>query len=94
MRELGDCSVNKLLEVSKNEDDGGNLIGRNPLEVPAQDWDDNNLPFLSGLKAIRAKCLDCSVIQSEVRKCVCITCPLWPLRMGSVPKGFRRNGEV
>lgn len=86
--------MNKLLEVSKYEDDGGNLVGRNPLEVPAQDWDDSNLPFLSGMKAIRAKCLDCAFTQSEVRKCVCTTCPLWPLRMGAVPKGFRRNGEV
>ena len=34
--------MNNLLEVSKSEEDGGNLVGKNPLEVSAQDWEDSN----------------------------------------------------
>lgn len=43
-------------------------------------------------KAIRAKCLDCCGNQeAEVRKCVSVTCPLWPMRMGSLPKALRKG---
>ena len=35
------------------------------------------------LKAIRAKCLDCSNgDKKEVKQCPVRNCPLWPLRMG------------
>ena len=38
------------------------------------------------LKAIRAKCLDCSGgIQAEVRDCLVRNCALYPFRMGSNP---------
>lgn len=38
------------------------------------------------LKAIRAKCLDCSCYQpSEVAKCTATGCALWPYRMGRDP---------
>jgi hypothetical protein len=38
------------------------------------------------LKAIRAKCLDCSGgLQSEVRGCLVRDCALYPFRMGSNP---------
>lgn len=38
------------------------------------------------LKAIRAKCLDCSCgSAAEVRECVIPTCPLFPFRMGHNP---------
>ncbi len=41
---------------------------------------------MSPLKAIRAKCLDCSCYQAgEVRLCEAINCPLWPFRAGSHP---------
>lgn len=37
----------------------------------------------SPLKAIRAKCLDCTCGQaSEVKNCVSTNCPLWEYRMG------------
>ena len=37
----------------------------------------------SPLKAIRAKCLDCTCGQaSEVKNCQIERCPLWPYRMG------------
>ena len=38
------------------------------------------------LRAIRAKCVDCSGGSlSEARKCTVVGCPLWPMRMGKNP---------
>ncbi len=77
-----------LLEVSPYETDAGQLIGRDPRQVEAKDWQGRE--WMVGLKAIRAKCLDCCCDNaSEVRKCTATGCPLWPLRMGSVPRGYR-----
>ncbi len=43
-------------------------------------------PVLTPMKAIRAKCLDCSCGQvKEVRECPVTTCALWPYRMGRRP---------
>lgn len=40
----------------------------------------------SPLRAIRAKCIDCSGGSlSEVRLCPCKRCPLWPFRNASNP---------
>ena len=40
----------------------------------------------SPLRAIRAKCLDCSCYQAgEVRLCEAVKCPLWPFRAGKHP---------
>jgi hypothetical protein len=39
------------------------------------------------MKAIRAKCLDCSCGQAiEIRQCPITTCALWSYRMGHYPK--------
>lgn len=76
-----------FLEASLYSSDEAALIGRDPRSIPANDWEGR--PYVVGLAAIRAKCLDCAHTQSEVRKCVCVDCPLWTLRMGSVPKGYR-----
>ncbi len=44
------------------------------------------LNVLTPVKAIRAKCLDCSGWQpSEVRQCTIKDCSLWPYRMGRRP---------
>lgn len=44
------------------------------------------MPPLTPLKAIRAKCLDCSCgNNAEVRKCEVPACPLYPYRMGHNP---------
>ena len=77
------------LQVSPYSSDGGNLIGRDPRELNAEDWRQLRSDFPIGLRAIRAKCLDCVYTPAEVRRCVCVDCPLWPFRMGSVPKGYR-----
>lgn len=45
------------------------------------------MPILTPVKAIRAKCLDCSCYQpKEVRLCPVTDCSLWPYRMGKRPK--------
>ena len=42
---------------------------------------------LTPIKAIRAKCIDCSCgDKKEVRLCPIENCPLWPYRMGKRPK--------
>ena len=42
--------------------------------------------MLTPIKAIRAKCLECSAGQpKEVRECVIQDCPLYPFRMGKNP---------
>lgn len=42
---------------------------------------------LTPLKAIRAKCLECSCGQAkEVRLCILKNCSLYPYRMGKRPK--------
>lgn len=42
---------------------------------------------LTPVKAIRAKCLDCTCDQiKEVRNCPIADCALWPYRMGHRPK--------
>lgn len=42
---------------------------------------------LTPVKAIRAKCIECSCGQvSEIRNCLIPNCPLYPYRMGHRPK--------
>ncbi|MBM3299449.1 MAG: hypothetical protein FJY85_05815 [Deltaproteobacteria bacterium] len=42
--------------------------------------------LLTPIKAIRAKCMDCSCYQpKEIRLCPVTNCPLWPYRMGRRP---------
>ena len=80
-----DAALSDLRQPSPYPGDGGELIGKDPREVP--------LPILSlyhraknPLKAIRERCLDCCCDQpSEVRKCTAVRCPSWPYRMGTNP---------
>ena len=42
--------------------------------------------ILTPLRAIRAKCIDCSAGSiKEVRECVMLDCPLYPYRLGKSP---------
>ena len=44
------------------------------------------MPQFTPLKAIRAKCLDCSGgSYAGIRDCPMTDCPLWPYRMGHNP---------
>ena len=82
--------MNKFLEFSPYAADQEELIGKDPRTI--EDWGDRKI--LVGMKAIRAKCLDCAHTASEVRKCVCVDCPLWPLRMGTYPKSIRKRNNA
>jgi hypothetical protein len=47
---------------------------------------------LTPMRAIRAKCLDCSGgSPKEVRACPVTACPLWPLRFGKRPATVERR---
>lgn len=42
---------------------------------------------LTSMKAIRAKCMECSCwVTPEVKKCQAYDCAIWPFRMGRNPK--------
>ena len=42
--------------------------------------------ILTPLRAIRAKCIDCSTgSMKEVRECMMLDCPLYPYRLGKSP---------
>jgi len=84
---------NKYLKVSPYTDDGGNLIGKLPSEIPVEDIRDLGHPE-KVMKVIRAKCVDCcGGSEAEVRKCVQFDCPLWPMRMGKNPFYGKKGGK-
>jgi hypothetical protein len=88
--DTGDGGKARFLEHSPYPADNGELVGLDPRKIGASDLRDLGHPE-SYPKIIRAKCLDCAGGQpSEVRKCVCVDCPLWPARMGVNP--FHRKG--
>src|SRR4029077_11740004 len=80
-----DDALRDLRQLSPYPGDGGELIGKDPKDVP--------LPILSHyhrevnpLKALRLRCLDCCCGSApEVRKCTAVACPSWPFRMGRNP---------
>lgn len=74
-----------FLKPSPYESDMGTLVGKTPKEVGRKILEESGLYEKSPLDAIRAKCFDCVGDMSEIRKCVCYTCPLWHLRMGKNP---------
>jgi hypothetical protein len=50
---------------------------------------------LTPLKAIRAKCLDCSGMSAkEVRECEFTECPLYPFRFGKNPSRKGIGGNI
>ena len=78
-----------FLEPSPYPAEGGHFVGIGPRKFPVSDLRDLGHPE-SYPKIIRAKCLDCVYTPAEVRKCVMVDCPLWPVRMGVNP--FHRKG--
>ncbi len=64
----------------------GELVGRDPRQMPLSDLKALGHRKIAPIAAIRARCLDCCVGQpGEVRKCVAVECPAWPFRMGVNP---------
>jgi hypothetical protein len=79
------------LEVSPYESDGGSLIGRHPRALSSDDLMELSAQH-TPLRAIRAKCVDCSGGSvAEVRKCTAVFCELWPFRMGFGPYHARSS---
>jgi hypothetical protein len=85
-----DEALRDLRQSSPFPGDEGELIGKDPREVP--------LGILSRyhkgknpLKAIRERCMDCCCgSASEVRKCTAVMCPSWFYRMGTNPFRAKR----
>ena len=81
-----EAALRDLRQISPYPGDEGELIGRDPCELP--------LAILSiyhmernPLKAIRERCLDCCCGSApEVRKCTAFACPAWAFRMGVNPQ--------
>lgn len=58
------------------------LIGRDPRDMPHADLHALGHQPMSPLAAIRLRCIDCcGGSTAEVRRCVSVTCPLFPFRM-------------
>jgi hypothetical protein len=78
-------ALRDLRQLSQFPGDGGELIGKDPREVPSEIlalYHSERNP----LKAIRLRCLDCCCgSASEVRKCAAVACPSWPFRLGVNP---------
>ena len=87
-------SDNVYLAPSPAAEDGGEKVGKLPREIPTAARQALGGPQ-SPIKAIRAKCIDCSGgYAAEARKCVAITCALWPFRMGYNPFYAKGNEGV
>lgn len=76
------------------KDTDGNDMGNNPDKITVNEWKGLKDSFPTGLDLVRRKCYDCSGENwAEVKKCTVIHCPLWPVRMGKVPKNYRKASE-
>jgi len=72
--------------------DGQADIGRHPDHVSKDEWRLlGEAAFRPFSAAIRANCLGCAGNPAEVRKCVAVTCELWPFRLGRRPAALRRG---
>lgn len=72
-------------ECSPYQADGGHVIGKDPRRISVGELRRLEHPE-SPIKAIRAKCIDCSGgNMAEVRKCTAVKCAHWPMRMGTSP---------
>lgn len=63
----------------------GETQGRDPRRLSLKSLKEIGHEPIPVLKAIRAKCLDCSHTVSEVSRCTSVDCALWPFRMGKNP---------
>jgi hypothetical protein len=78
-------SIEPFLEIATGGDATGQKVGRLPRSVPLHDLRELGHPE-SPIKAIRAKCVDCSGGSwAEARLCSLTHCALWAFRMGHNP---------
>jgi hypothetical protein len=82
----------KDLSWQETDPSEGVAVGRDPRKCTKDEmiaWGHVPAPVLS---VIREKCLDCCEgTPSEVRRCVAITCALWPYRMNHNPMRDKRE---
>ena len=72
-----------LLEPSPWPVDGGELIGRDPRKIPAEDVRPGRTGGEPSPAGDQGQMLGLLCPQeAEVRKCVLIPCPNWPYRLG------------
>jgi hypothetical protein len=84
--------INRAALLEPYPSERNELVGRDPRELSPADLAAAGIEAAPVLKIVRAKCLDCcGGSEKEVRLCMAIACPLWPLRMGSNP--FREVSE-
>jgi hypothetical protein len=65
---------------------GSQSVARDPRKMKPDELRALGHEPMTPLAALRLRCLDCcggSV--DEVRKCIALTCPAWPFRMGANP---------
>jgi hypothetical protein len=75
-------------------DDRGYLEGRDPRTMSPDQLVAMGHKPMSPLKALRARCLDCSDGSAqEVAKCMQLRCPSWPFRVGKNRHRKRPSGE-
>lgn len=78
------------LTPSPFQSDDKKLVGKDPSTLTKKEVE--GLPGPKSLtKAVREFCIECSGgNEAEARKCVAVTCQLWPFRMGK--NVFRSKG--
>jgi hypothetical protein len=77
--------VSAYLEAATSGDAAGQKVGKLPRSIAPNDLRLLGHPG-SPIRAIRAKCVDCSGgSMAEVRLCALTHCPLWAFRMGHNP---------
>lgn len=61
-------------------------VGRDPRKMEPDELRALGYVPMTPLAALRLRCLDCcGGSPDEVRKCMALTCPAWPFRMGANP---------
>jgi hypothetical protein len=79
-----------LMDPSPHDSDQGQLIGRDPRDLTPADFLAAGVELMPPMRAIRRNCIDCCGGEpGEVRKCVAVSCPLWPMRMGVLSRPLR-----
>jgi hypothetical protein len=82
------------LELSTSGDSAGQKVGRLPRSIPLHDLRGLGHPE-SPIKAIRAKCIECSGgNMAEARLCALTHCALWAFRMGHNPFYGKTSDEL
>jgi hypothetical protein len=71
-----------------------NAAGHGPRQTRAIVSAMGDVALVDGLKSykdLRRQCLACAESAAEVRRCICIDCPIWPYRMGRNPHNPKRG---